>query len=105
MALWQAWAQEALVLMARQNIMQCSMGRARNGAVKTRHWALDRRAYRHRCELGILSLGCVGADGLALIHTSTGKWSHGWVKGEDGAAYIMLNLAGETASLPINTPS
>jgi len=57
--------------------------------VLAKHLALDRRAYRCRRELGIMSLKCVGANESTVINTGTGSMGPGWVKGGDGAAYVM----------------
>jgi len=66
--------------------------------VETMHWTLDRQAYRHTPDLEILSLECVGANGLTIIHTGAGNKGPGWTKGGDGAAYVMPEWAGRMAS-------
>jgi len=54
-------------------------------------------------ELDILSLECVGANGLTIIHTGTGSGGPGWAKGGDGAAYVMPDWTGRMASYINNT--
>jgi len=37
-----------------------------------------------KCELGILSLECVDANGPTVAHTGTGSGGRGWVKAGTG---------------------
>jgi len=66
--------------------------------VYIRHWALDNQAYRHKHELGILSLRCIGANGSTITHTGTGSGGPGWAKSGDGAAYVVPKWVGRMAS-------
>jgi len=50
----------------------------------TGHWTVDRQAYRHKCELGILSLKCSDANGLAIIYVGMGSRGPGLTNGRYG---------------------
>jgi len=49
--------------------------------------------------MGIMSLGCVGADRPALMQMDTGSGSLGWAKSRVRAAYVMPGWAGRTTSV------
>jgi len=75
------------------------MGWARDGVgyignVHLQYWALLHWTGGHISTnvLGILSLKCIGAKGMTIIHTGMGSGGTGW------AAYIMPNWAGRMAS-------